>query len=311
MIPEPFARWMRLWSQLAGLGVRQVVVCPGSRSAPLLQALVASEGFDIHSVVDERSAGYQALGMAEASGRPVVVLTTSGTAAANLLPVACEAFFARKRLILMTADRPVAAVGREQNQAIYQTGLYGPHVRWAGEPLGDGLLSADCVDAICDPIAGPVHVNVPLVEPLYADEPWPTQAADFAEFEVAPWQEVGDSGFAEQLARAQRPLILVGQREPGSFSVPEGVGLPVTGELLANLGHSTPPETWIYDEHLLPDLVITVGGVFVSKFLRERIKASGATHWHWGPKPDTPVFDRTMHRIPSDFDWKTYELSPG
>ncbi|MCE2939153.1 MAG: thiamine pyrophosphate-binding protein, partial [Armatimonadota bacterium] len=117
MIPEPFARWMRLWSQLAGLGVRQVVVCPGSRSAPLLQALVASEGFAIHSVVDERSAGYQALGMAEASGRPVVVLTTSGTAAANLLPVACEAFFARKRLILMTADRPVEAVGREQNQA--------------------------------------------------------------------------------------------------------------------------------------------------------------------------------------------------
>ncbi|MFN7764695.1 MAG: thiamine pyrophosphate-binding protein, partial [Armatimonadota bacterium] len=158
MIPEPFARWMRLWSQLAGLGVRQVVVCPGSRSAPLLQALVASEGFAIHSVVDERSAGYQALGMAEASGRPVVVLTTSGTAAANLLPVACEAFFARKRLILMTADRPVEAVGREQNQAIYQTGLYGPHVRWAGEPSPDGLLSSDCVDAICHPIAGPVHV---------------------------------------------------------------------------------------------------------------------------------------------------------
>jgi 2-succinyl-5-enolpyruvyl-6-hydroxy-3-cyclohexene-1-carboxylate synthase len=310
MIPEPFARWMRLWSQLAGLGVRQVVVCPGSRSAPLLQALVASEGFAIHSVVDERSAGYQALGMAEASGRPVVVLTTSGTAAANLLPVACEAFFARKRLILMTADRPVEAVGREQNQAIYQTGLYGPHVRWAGEPSPDGLLISDCVDAICHPIAGPVHVNVPLVEPLYADEPWPTLAVTQAGFEIAPWQEAGDPGFAEQLARARRPLVPVGQREPGSFSVPAGVELPVTGELLANLGHSTPPEAWIYDEDLLPDLVITVGGAFVSKFLRERLKASGATHWHWGPKPETPVFDRTMHRIPSDFDWQSYELSP-
>lgn len=311
MIPEPFSRWMRLWSQLAGLGVRQVVVCPGSRSAPLLQALVSSEGFSVHSVVDERSAGYQALGMAEATGRPVVVLTTSGTAAANLLPAACEAFFARKRIILLTADRPVEAVGREQNQAIFQTGLFGPHVRWAGEPSADGTLPTDAVAEIRHPIAGPVHINVPLVEPLYADAPWPAQAVDLAAFEVDTWDRAGDAGFAEQLAAARRPLVLVGQQEPGGLSIADGCALPVAGELLANLGVSTPPETWIYDEDLLPDLVITVGGAFVSKFLRERIKASGAAHWHWGPKPDTPVFDRTMHRVPSSFDWSAITLTEG
>lgn len=285
-------------------GIR-FVVCPGSRSSPLVQALLARKA-PMDSVVDERSAGYQALGMAQALGTPVAVVTTSGTAAANLLPAMCEAYFARVPILALTADRPAEWIGQEDNQAIFQRGLFHRHVlaefetpvdvqhpdaRWHMERVARDALR------MCEH-RGPVHVNMPFREPLYVDErlDLPPLAPETPPRVIAtsPRYDEDDGS----LGRAARPLLLAGQSEVGGINVlPYGERLPVTGELLANLPGSVAPELWISDESVLPDLVITAGGPFVSKFVRRAMRRSGAPHWHLGEFRGAEPFQRAVRRL--------------
>jgi 2-succinyl-5-enolpyruvyl-6-hydroxy-3-cyclohexene-1-carboxylate synthase len=163
--------------ELARCGVRDAVLSPGSRSTPLAMALWRQSAIDARVVVDERSAGYFALGAAQATGSPVALLCTSGTAAANLHPAVCEADQAGVPLIVLTADRPPELRGIGAGQTIDQIGLYGPAVRWfceVGTHDADdsGLLhlrSVACrgfAAAAGDPRPGPVHLNVAWRDPL-------------------------------------------------------------------------------------------------------------------------------------------------
>jgi len=122
----------RLIQALAHAGVRDAIVCAGSRSAPLALAVDRSP-LRAHVALDERAGAYFALGLAKASGRPVVVVTTSGTAAANLHPAVVEAHHARVPLILLTADRPPELRDCGAAQTIDQIRLFGPAVRWFHE----------------------------------------------------------------------------------------------------------------------------------------------------------------------------------
>ncbi len=158
-------------------GVRHAVVCPGSRSAPLALAM-AKSGIDLTVHVDERSAAYFAVGLARATGLPAVVVTTSGTAVANLLPAVVEASQAGVPLILWTADRPHELRDVGANQAIDQIKIFGDSVRWFQDlPLPEvsegplrWLRSVACraVARAKGPDPGPVHLNQPLREPLDA-----------------------------------------------------------------------------------------------------------------------------------------------
>jgi 2-succinyl-5-enolpyruvyl-6-hydroxy-3-cyclohexene-1-carboxylate synthase len=165
-----------LVEELARAGVEHACVAPGSRSAPLALALWNEPAISVWSHVDERCAGFFALGIAQRTGKPAVVLTTSGTAAANLHPAVAEAAEARLPLIAITADRPPELRGRGAGQTIDQIKLYGSAVRWFCE-LGvaraddEGLLHyrSAAARAVAEAIAappGPVHLNVPLQEPL-------------------------------------------------------------------------------------------------------------------------------------------------
>src|SRR5215218_1459899 len=132
MIPinRTYAPLQALVDELWRCGMRRAVTCPGSRNAPLALTLAAHEGIAAVSVIDERSAGFLALGMAKASGRPVAVTCTSGTAAANLYPAVWEAREARVPLIVLTADRPPELREVGAGQSIDQVKLYGSAAKW-------------------------------------------------------------------------------------------------------------------------------------------------------------------------------------
>jgi 2-succinyl-5-enolpyruvyl-6-hydroxy-3-cyclohexene-1-carboxylate synthase len=165
-----------LAEELARSGVEHACVAPGSRSAPLALALWHEPAIRVWSHVDERCAAFFALGIAQQTGRPAVVLTTSGTAVANAHPAVAEASEARVPLIVISADRPPRLRGRGAGQTIDQLKLFGSAVRWFCE-LGvtaadeDGLLhvrsaATRAVAATLEPPPGPVHLNIPLEEPL-------------------------------------------------------------------------------------------------------------------------------------------------
>lgn len=165
--------------ELIGYGVRDVVLAPGSRNAPLAYELFEADKIGLlrlHVRIDERSAGFTALGLAKGSATPVPVITTSGTAAGNLHPAVMEAWHSRVPLIVITADRPTAMINTGANQTTRQPGLFAAHVRaevqlssddqspraWRFQ-LNRALVAAAGLRTL---ISGPVHINVGFSEPL-------------------------------------------------------------------------------------------------------------------------------------------------
>ena len=168
-----------LFDTLEQAGLRHVIVCPGSRSAPLAAGAGSASLLRCWTLVDERSAGFFALGLARALRAPVAVVCTSGTAVANLLPAAVEAHHARIPLLLLTADRPPELRDCGAGQTIDQVGLFGTRARWFHESLipdasmqPDSLirharsLASRAYATSRGPIPGPVHINFPFREPL-------------------------------------------------------------------------------------------------------------------------------------------------
>ncbi|MGA2053360.1 MAG: 2-succinyl-5-enolpyruvyl-6-hydroxy-3-cyclohexene-1-carboxylic-acid synthase, partial [Opitutales bacterium] len=170
-----------LWGEvmagtLARLGLKRVVIAPGSRSAPLVWGLTRQKGIEAIPVLDERSAGFYALGLAKASGLPVALVCTSGTAAANFFPAIIEASESAVPLLVLTADRPPELRDCHAGQAIDQVKIYGSFVRWQHEvalpenrPEMLRYLRQTLVQAwerAQWPWAGPVHLNFPFREPL-------------------------------------------------------------------------------------------------------------------------------------------------
>ena len=172
--------------ELARCGLTHACTSPGSRSTPIVLSLVRQPGISCYSHVDERCAGFFALGAAKASGRPAAVTCTSGSATANFLPAVIEASWAGVPLIVLTADRPAELRDVGAGQAIDQLKLYGGAVRWffeveAGEATPERLrwirtLACRAYWTAIGPRAGPVHLNFPLREPLVLEGDLPGDA---------------------------------------------------------------------------------------------------------------------------------------
>ncbi len=162
---EVLATW--LVDALVARGAVDAVLCPGSRNAPLAFALAADPRLRLHTRVDERTAGFLALGLAKASRRLVPVVTTSGTAAANLHPAVLEAAHAGVALVAVTADRPARLRGTGANQTTDQVRLYGDAAPFLDLTAPDDAALAAALAGRADPGAGgPVHLNVQLDDPL-------------------------------------------------------------------------------------------------------------------------------------------------
>ena len=216
--------------ELHRCGMRFAVTSPGSRNAPLALTLAAHEGIECVSVLDERSAGFVALGMAKASGLPVAVTCTSGTAAANLHPAVCEASEARVPLIALTADRPPELREVGAGQSIDQLKLYGDAAKWfvevgTHEPgretaVHHRALACRAFWTAAGGRPGPVHLNFPLREPL-APIREELPAEDWAgRSDGRPWTRLREHAsapdandvqrLAERAARTPRGVIVCG-----------------------------------------------------------------------------------------------------
>jgi 2-succinyl-5-enolpyruvyl-6-hydroxy-3-cyclohexene-1-carboxylate synthase len=199
-INRTYAPLQAFVDELVRCGLRHAVTSPGSRNAPLALTLAGRAEVEAVSVLDERCAGFFALGMAKATGRPVAVTCTSGTAAANLHPAVIEAWEARVPLIVLTADRPPELREVGAGQSIDQVKLYGSAVNWfvevgTHEPgretaVHHRALACRAYWTAAGDRPGPVHLNFPLREPL-APEPEALDAPDWAgRPDGRPWTEL-------------------------------------------------------------------------------------------------------------------------
>lgn len=214
----------QLVAQLAHSGVRYAVASPGSRSTPVAMLLFEHPRISLHMALDERSAGFFALGIAKASGQPVILLCTSGTAAANFAPAIAEAWLSRIPLIVLTADRPRELRDVGAAQTIDQLHLYGRHVKWFQDLPTPGEVNltrhAASVARRAVHVAtlhprGPVHLNVPIREPLLP-EPGPMPDALLAPTEAPQIAASPTAVTAAQawLTRATRPVVALGPEAP-------------------------------------------------------------------------------------------------
>lgn len=290
-------------------GVENVIICPGSRNAPLTISFNRSGLFKCHSLVDERVAGFYALGMALASQKPVAVICTSGSAAANISPALAEAFYQKAPVIAITADRPLAWTDQGNGQTIRQEGLYKNFTVDAftlnTEPisrdeiwLNRRKLSACFAEALVrNP--GPVHINVPFAEPLYGVKTYPI---DFSGFYKST-QSTNDlsnkeaENFAKTFNTSKKVMILVGQNNPNPAlakilnTYSELSNVVILTETTANMDLSNSIGTIdrlimsVKDQTLLrelmPDLLITCGGYIVSKKIKALLREyQPKKHWH-------------------------------
>jgi 2-succinyl-5-enolpyruvyl-6-hydroxy-3-cyclohexene-1-carboxylate synthase len=269
-------------------GVTDAVVSPGSRSTPLVLAAARDGRLRLHVVLDERSAGFFALGLGLASGRPTLVVTTSGTAAVELHPALVEASQAGVPLLACTADRPPELHGVGAPQTVEQVRLFADNVRWSADP---GLPPAEAWRSIgsravaeaTGPRPGPVHLNLAFREPLVGEpdtvvpgrrgaEAWHVTAAA----PTPPSAEV-----VRLLAEGGRGVILAGAGagEPAAaHALADALGWPVLAD--PRSGCRVPAPTTVAAADALvrvpafadahrPDLVLRLGAPWASRLLGE------------------------------------------
>lgn len=297
--------------QLAALllkkGITDIVISPGSRNAPMIHTFHGIAGFNCRNVVDERSAAYFALGLSLAKQKPVVLVCTSGTATLNYAPAIAEAFYQNIPLIVLTADRPDYWINQLESQCIRQEGIYRNFVKKeVNLPLGESEKElwfaarqiSECLNVAVSGTPAPVHINIPLEEPLHqlADAELP-EVKDIAIASAKPKvSETELSGLAEIVGQSRKIMVLAGQMNPNPAiekALAEFVaktGAVVLHEYLSNLnndqfvGSIDALMAAILEENTTdynPDLLITLGGQFVSKSLKQFLrKNKPAEHWH-------------------------------
>ncbi|GAB3956176.1 2-succinyl-5-enolpyruvyl-6-hydroxy-3-cyclohexene-1-carboxylic-acid synthase [Spirosoma harenae] len=314
-------------------GITDVVVSPGSRSAPLTLAVARHPHLRVRVLADERSAGFVALGIAQQRQQPVAVICTSGSAVYNLAPAVTEAFFQQVPLLLLTADRPHEWLYQQDGQTIDQVAIFGnqvkrsydlpadythPDARWAIDRSVNEAISLTRLSP-----AGPVHINVPLREPFYPsnDETMvPERVRVIETLAASPtlspdtWHRL----YAEW-DRSERILIAVGQfpHHPALLAVlnriTEEWGVPVIGEISSNLPTNdrfiTHTDTFLSNisteqaNELRPDLLVTLGNSFLTRNLKTFFRQHPAQrHWHIQPTVDriTDSFQRLSTLIPAE-----------
>jgi 2-succinyl-5-enolpyruvyl-6-hydroxy-3-cyclohexene-1-carboxylate synthase len=273
-------------------GVKDIVISPGSRNAPLIKAFYERFGEACTSLVDERSAAYFALGQSLASKKPTVLICTSGTAMLNYAPAIAEAFYQQVPLIVITADRPPEWIGQLDNQAIQQTNIFANCIK-SGYSFPVAITCNDelwhthrivneAFHKTNSGNCGPVHINVPLREPLYEVLPEVSSQIQIIKKEKPAISLEKDSALQTDWETAKSILIVCGQMPPDPEmletirNISADSRVAIVAEPISNVHEfatiSNPEVTFnskiSYPEPGIPEMVIYIGGQVVSKKIK-------------------------------------------
>lgn len=305
-----------LTALLVKKGVTHAVVCPGSRNAPIVHNLNEADSITCHPVTDERSAGFYAIGLAQATGQPVVVCVTSGSALLNVAPAVAEAFYQHIPLIVVSADRPQQWIGQLDGQTLPQPGAFGTMVRHSvqlPEPHNDEerwlcrRLINEALHLCTCRQAAPVHINVPITEPLFTFNVEQLPQVTLYRSHSINATTCADNGALQPFLAAQKPMIVMGQTANGVVSNATLRSLSarfvVLAEPLSNSGYTVihadeAARLLLNDKHnigemmgrngetvgcnditsadFLPDYVLYLGDTLVSKALRQLLRRAKA-----------------------------------
>ena len=309
-------------------GITDVILSPGSRSAPLTLAFARHPALTVRVVPDERAAAFIGLGIAQGQRRAVALVCTSGTAGLNYAPAVAEAFFQQIPLVIFTADRPPEWIDQLEGQTIRQRNLYGAHAKGAFEfPVEtthpdakwySARIVNEAINLAQAAPAGPVQVNVPLREPFYPQEGEQIryeqdvriihEQASNATFSPAEMLEL-----RQLLQAAGRVVVVAGQQpsNPGLLAAlsefAKARQVPVVGDIIANVNEvSAVQRQDIFlaglskDDKaaLKPDLLITFGQSLISKSLKLFLRdAAPAQHWHLQATGEAADTFRSLTRV--------------
>jgi 2-succinyl-5-enolpyruvyl-6-hydroxy-3-cyclohexene-1-carboxylate synthase len=333
MTQDAYAQRQQILERVADicvrLGVEQFIIAPGSRSAPLVSALARRPELALRVVIDERAAGYVALGIAQQRHKPVGLVCTSGTAALNFAPAVTEAFYQQVPLLVFTADRPPEWIDQQDNQAIHQPHLYEPHIlgsfafpgeithpdtQWHAE-----RMIAQAIHLTLFPVAGPVHVNFPLREPIYPGAPTLDQPATAhkliqltptrPQLSEASWDEL-----LRQWRQARRKLIVAGMHTADNHlrRALQQLGADPSVAVIADITANLYPDGTTFHhadlilgmrnpnliKQLCPDLVVSFGGQAVSKYLKQLLRQHPPRAlWQLQPSGSAPDTFQSLTQI--------------
>lgn len=296
---------------LKAYNIQHIVLSPGSRNAPLIQAFSQDAFFKCKVIVDERHAAFYALGIIQYLRQPTVICCTSGTALLNYAPAVAEAFYQQLPLVIISADRAPEWIGQMDGQTLPQPNAFGglvkksvnlPEIRTSQDKWFCNRLINEALIALSTESAGPVHINIPLSEPLF----------DYSEKELPEVRKINISEFkksvhdikpiADVWNGSAKKLIIIGQLLPNQslVSVLEKLAdksrCVVLSEHLANADSDLFIHNFdallstLSDEEkadFRPDLLITFGGHIVSKRIKHFLRQNKPhSHWHVSPSGD-------------------------
>jgi 2-succinyl-5-enolpyruvyl-6-hydroxy-3-cyclohexene-1-carboxylate synthase len=290
--------------------IQHIVISPGSRNAPLTIGFTNHDFFECYSIVDERSAGFFALGIAQQLQQAVVLVCTSGSALVNYYPAVTEAFYSRIPLVVISADRPEHLINIGDGQTIMQPHIFGAHILYEANlkqylkksffnfvNKNDSLI--DKALHIATASKGPVHINVPFSEPLYDTVNEFLVQPELIKIKKKTASFSISNSDAKKWSSSKRKMVLVGVNPPKSVQeiylklIANDPSVIVLTETTSNLNHSnffssidqliTPLDATDFDS-LQPDLLLTFGGMVVSKKIKTFLRSNPPkTHWHIDP----------------------------
>ncbi|MGG5506413.1 MULTISPECIES: 2-succinyl-5-enolpyruvyl-6-hydroxy-3-cyclohexene-1-carboxylic-acid synthase [unclassified Myroides] len=300
--------------------LKHVVISPGSRNAPLTIGFTNDPFFTCYSIADERCAAFFGMGLAQQMHTPTILICTSGSALLNYYPAVAEAFYSQTPLVVLSADRPLHKIDIGDGQTIRQQNVYQNHIVYSANLTeeasdeNDQLIQTAIDTALTK--RGPVHINAPFEEPLYQTTEHLTVQPTILQTQFPNLPPVNFDYYKKEWTKAPKKMILVGTCAPNSISAAIVAELAkdestlFLAETLSNINDPLVinaidrlviPMTDADLQQLQPDILLTFGGMVVSKKIKQFLRQyAPKQHWHVDTLRHYDTYDCLTDRIYTD-----------